>query len=236
MREIVFDTETTGLDPLKGHRVVEIGCVELVNHLSTGKHYQVYLNPERDMPAEASRVHGLTGEFLADKPVFTQIVDDFLEFIGDAPLIAHNAGFDMGFINAELTRSGFKKIDNARAIDTAALARRKFPGAPASLDALCKRFNVDLSGRSLHGALLDSQLLAEVYLALLGGRQTSLAIAPDDARASSTERGNPGAQDCPANATRERRPPRPHAPSEDELAAHDAFLAQIIDPLWKKLS
>ncbi len=231
MREIVFDTETTGLDPLKGHRVVEIGCVELVNHLTTGNHYQVYLNPERDMPAEAARVHGLTGEFLADKPIFTQIVDDFLAFIGDAPLVAHNAGFDMGFINAELTRAGFKKIDNARAIDTAAMARRKFPGAPASLDALCKRFNVDLSGRSLHGALLDAQLLAEVYLGLQGGRQPNLAILTEEK--ISTASGQLQPEDAPS--PREYRSPRPHAPSEDERAAHEAFLAQIKDPLWKRI-
>lgn len=230
MREIVFDTETTGLDPLKGHRVVEIGCVELVNHLTTGKHFHAYLNPERDMPAEAARVHGLTGEFLADKPVFSQIVDDFLEFIGDAPLVAHNAGFDMGFINAELIRTGFRKLDNDRAIDTAAMARKKFPGAPASLDALCKRFSVDLSSRTLHGALLDAQLLAEVYLALKGGRQTSLAILSGP----SQQAGAPQASN-EESSPREYRAPRPHAPSEDERAAHESFLAQIKDPLWKKI-
>lgn len=232
MREIVFDTETTGLDPLKGHRVVEIGCVELVNHLTTGKHFHTYLNPERDMPAEAARVHGLTGEFLSDKPVFTQIVDDFLDFIGDDPLIAHNAGFDMGFINAELIRAGFKRLENSRALDTAAMARKKFPGAPASLDALCKRFSVDLSSRTLHGALLDAQLLAEVYLGLLGGRQTSLAIAPEVSPVLGA-----APQNLPAEpSSREHRAPRPHAPSEDERAAHEAFLAQIKDPLWKRMS
>lgn len=231
MREIVFDTETTGLDPLKGHRVVEIGCVELVNHLTTGKDFHVYLNPERDMPAEAARVHGLTSEFLEDKPIFTQVVDDFLEFIGDAPLVAHNAGFDMGFVNAELIRAGFKKLDDARAIDTAAMARKKFPGAPASLDALCKRFNVDLSSRTLHGALLDAQLLAEVYLNLLGGRQTSLDIAQTPLAASA-----PKPEEVEAQSPREHRAPRAHAPSEDELAAHEAFLAQIKEPLWKRMN
>ncbi len=177
MREIILDTETTGLDPLQGHRIVEIGCVELFNFVPTGKTYQAYINPERTMPTAASAVHGLTDEFLADKPVFSQIVDDFLQFIGDAPLVAHNAPFDMGFVNAELVRHGYKKLADSRATDTVAMARKMFPGAPASLDALCKRFNVDASGRDLHGALLDARLLAEVYLELRGGRQVDLMLA-----------------------------------------------------------
>ncbi|MDR3449334.1 MAG: DNA polymerase III subunit epsilon [Alphaproteobacteria bacterium] len=224
MREIVLDTETTGLDPLQGHRVVEIGCVELLNHISTGKTYHAYLNPERDMPSEAAMVHGLTDEFLADKPIFSQVVDDFLSFIGnDAPLIIHNASFDMNFINAELTRCGFKRLPFDRATDTVLMARKKFPGAPASLDALCKRFGVDLSTRKLHGALLDSQLLAEVYLELLGGRQPDLAIATEVIVEASAQA-----------AAREHRVARAHAASADEIAAHEEFLKSLKEPLWKR--
>jgi len=226
MREIVLDTETTGFDPLQGHRVVEIGCVELFNHIATGKTFHAYLNPERDMPTEAAMVHGLSEEFLADKPVFSQVVDDFLTFIGDAPLVIHNAAFDMNFINAEFTRCGYKRLPMERAIDTVMMARKKFPGAPASLDALCKRFGVDLSIRKLHGALLDSQLLAEVYLELLGGRQPDLAIA-----ATTT---NTAEEEAHLVRTREHRTARAHAPTEVELAAHEAFLTKLKDPLWKR--
>ncbi len=225
MREIVLDTETTGLDPLKGDRIVEIGCVELRNHLTTGMVFQAYFNPERDMPSEAAMVHGLTDEFLADKPVFAEKADDFLAFIGDAPLVIHNAGFDMGFVNAELTRCGFKRLPMDRATDTVAMARKMFPGAPASLDALCKRFGVDASGRKVHGALLDAQLLAEVYLELRGGRQQDLAIS------SITTSIIEEIQAC---AT-ERRTPRTHAASDEEIAAHEAFLAQLKGPLWKRV-
>jgi DNA polymerase-3 subunit epsilon len=223
MREIVLDTETTGFDPLQGHRVAEIGCVELFNHLPTGEVFHAYLNPERDMPTEAAMVHGLTDDFLADKPIFAQRVDDFLTFIGDSPLIIHNAAFDMNFLNAELTRCGYKRLPMDRAVDTVLMARKMFPGAPASLDALCKRFGVDLSTRKLHGALLDSQLLAEVYLELRGGRQPDLAIA-----ATATE--NNAVQARP----RERRAPRAHEASADELAAHETFLATLKEPLWKR--
>jgi DNA polymerase-3 subunit epsilon len=224
MREIIFDTETTGFDPLQGHRVVEIGCVELVNHVPTGRTYQVYLNPERSVPTEASMVHGLTDEFLEDKPLFAEVVDQFLEFIGDAPLVAHNATFDMNFINAELKRTGSPLIPVDRAIDTVAMARKMFPGAPASLDALCKRFGVDASNRQLHGALLDARLLADVYLELRGGRQPDLAIATEIIVEETTvEIGQ-----------RERRAPRAHMPTEDEIKAHEAFLAQIKEPLWKR--
>ena len=223
MREIVLDTETTGLDPLTGHRVAEIGCVELVNHIATGNTFHAYINPERDMPSEAAMIHGLTDEFLADKPVFSQIVDDFLTFIGDAPFVIHNAAFDMNFINAELTRCGYKRLPMERATDTVFMARKKFPGAPASLDALCKRFGVDLSTRKLHGALLDSQLLAEVYLELLGGRQTVLAVTPEVAANEEVVARN-----------REHRAPRPHAPTEDEQAAHEKFVASLKDPMWKR--
>ena len=226
MREIVFDTETTGLDPLSGHRVVEIGCVELFNRVATGKTFHAYLNPNRPVPTEASMVHGLTDEFLADKPMFAEVVDDFLSFISDSPLVAHNASFDMGFINSELTRTGYAALAKERAIDTVLMARKKFPGAPASLDALCKRFNVSLADRKLHGALLDARLLAEVYLELCGGRQPDLAMTATPAQAAT------GAETA-APRQREFRTPRPHLPSEAELHAHEAFLAQIKEPLWK---
>ena len=226
MREIILDTETTGFDPLKGDRVVEIGCVEVYNYVATGRTFHVYLNPGRSMPSEATKVHGLTDEFLANKPMFTEIVEDFLNFIGDDRLVAHNAGFDMNFINAELTRAGFMPLPANRATDTVMMARKKFPGAPASLDALCKRFGVDLSGRQLHGALLDAQLLAEVYLELRGGRQPDLDISKTKNASASSDTVTP--------ITRERRAPRPHAPSDEELAAHEAFLAQLKEPMWKK--
>lgn len=225
MREIIFDTETTGLDPLSGHRVVEIGCVELLNHIPTGKTFHTYLNPQRLVPTEASMVHGLSDEFLADKPVFAEIVDDFLAFIGESVLVAHNASFDLNFINAELTRTGFTTIPKERTIDTVAIARKKFPGAPASLDALCKRFNVNLSGRKLHGALLDARLLADVYLELCGGRQPDLAMVVSTISAGTSE---------VVERRREFRAPRPHALSEEELHAHEGFLAQIKEPLWKR--
>jgi len=180
MREIVLDTETTGMDPFEGDRIVEIGCVELENHLPTGNHYHVYINPERDVPAEVVAVHGLTEEFLKDKPVFAEVYPDFLEFIGDAKLVIHNAAFDMKFINHHLTEMGAAAIPSPRVIDSLTMARQKFPGSPASLDALCKRFQVDNSSRTLHGALLDSEILAEVYLELLGGRQTGLILGDND--------------------------------------------------------
>ncbi|MEO5373371.1 MAG: DNA polymerase III subunit epsilon [Alphaproteobacteria bacterium] len=221
MREIILDTETTGLDPASGHRVVEIGCVELFNHLPTGERWQWYLNPDRDIPPEAFAVHGLSAEFLSGQPRFADIVEAFLEAIGDSMLVIHNADFDMKFLNAELTRSGRSVLPRERAIDTVMLARRRFPGSPASLDALCRRFGIDNANRTLHGALLDSQLLAEVYLELLGGREPGLALAATTAQA----RG-------PAAATREPRPPRPHAPTEEELAAHQVFVAKLKTPMW----
>jgi DNA polymerase-3 subunit epsilon len=226
MREIVFDTETTGFDPLQGHRVVEIGCVELMNHMPTGQTWQTYLNPEREMPAEAAAVHGLKDEFLEKQPLFAEVVDAFLTFVGDAPLVAHNASFDANFINAELTRHGFPIIAKDRFIDTVIMARRMFPGAPASLDALCKRFGVDASNRQLHGALLDSRLLADVYLELRGGRQPDLAIAETAATGGDAALVRP----------REFLEARAHAPLEDELRAHEEFLGKIKDPLWRRKS
>ncbi len=225
-REIVLDTETTGLDPAEGHRLVEIGCVELANHLPTGKTYQVYLNPMRDVPAEAARVHGLTTEFLKDKPLFTEAVGDFLDFIGDAALVIHNAEFDMKFINAELQSAGFKKISMTRVVDTLPMAREKFPGQPANLDALCRRFNIDNSNRKFHGALLDSELLSEVYLELVGGRQHGLGLG--DARAEKRSVA------LNARIKRQTREKRSFAASKEELKAHEELLDNLKDPLWRK--
>ena len=176
MREIVLDTETTGLDPRKGDRVVEIGCVELINHVPTDNEYHVYINPERDMPTAAFEVHGLSEEFLSDKPVFADVAQGFLDFVGDSPLVIHNASFDMGFLNAELKMLGRPILPADRAIDTLMMARKKFPGSPSSLDALCRRYNIDLTVRDKHGALIDSILLARVYLELIGGAQPGLDL------------------------------------------------------------
>ena len=222
MRESILDTETTGLDPASGHRIVEIGCVEAQHHIPTGETYHVYINPERDMPEEAFNVHGLSEEFLSDKPVFAEVVADFLAFIGDAKLVIHNASFDMKFINAELKTLGFPVLPMERSVDTVALARRTFPGAQASLDALCRRFEIDLSRREKHGALLDAELLAEVYLQLRGGRQPDLALA-----------GGPAKSDAgPATVQRQARPARAHAPSPEELAAHAVLVESLNDPSW----
>ena len=220
-REIVLDTETTGLDPHAGHRIVEIACVELINHLPSGRSFRRYVNPERDMPSDAQAVHGLTNEFLATQPVFASIVAEFLEFIGDAKLVIHNAEFDLKFVNAELALLGFPPLVARRAVDTVQLARRKFPGAPASLDALCGRFNVDNSSRTVHGALLDAELLAEVYLELIGGRQATIELV-----------AGPVSTIDVVVTERPVRPARAHAPSAEELAAHLALLQQIKAPLW----
>lgn len=186
MREIVLDTETTGLDPHSGDRIVEIGCVELINHLATGEVFHVYLNPDRDMPVEAFEVHGLSEEFLADKPRFEAIANDFLGFIEEALLVIHNASFDMKFLNAELARIDRPPLSNERVLDTLDIARRKHPGGSNSLDALCRRFGIDNSGRTKHGALLDSELLAEVYLELIGGRQPNLVLVGSEQQTSTT--------------------------------------------------
>lgn len=222
MREIVLDTETTGFKPEEGHRLIEIGCVELVNHLATGNTFHRYLNPERDVPEDAVRVHGLTTEFLADKPLFAAEAAAFVEFIGDAPLVIHNAAFDMNFLNWELRILGYPVMPMSRSVDTLTMARQKFPGAPATLDALCKRFGIDNSSRTYHGALLDAQLLAEVYLELLGGRQAGLALAG----------GPAGSGAASLRIDRPFREPRPHAPTEDELAAHAELLTKLKNPLW----
>jgi DNA polymerase-3 subunit epsilon len=224
MREVVLDTETTGLDPTAGHRLVEIACIELVNHVPTERHFQCYINPERDMPEDAFKVHGLSTAFLGTQPRFIEVASAFLGFVGDSKLVIHNADFDLGFLNAELARAGLPPLDRARAIDTVAMARRKFPGAQASLDALCRRFEIDNSARTLHGALLDAQLLAEVYLELIGGREPGLDLARTAARPAANL----------AMANRPVREPRPHAPSAAELAAHAALLERIKEPLWRR--
>lgn len=229
IREVVLDTETTGMDPADGHRIIEIGCVELLNHLPTGRTFHQYINPEREVDAGAIAVHGIKNEFLKDKPVFAEIVGPFLEFCDGAKLVIHNAEFDIKFLNAELKLLGFPPFKLTEAIDTLLVARKKFPGSPANLDALCRRFNIDLSARDLHGALLDAQLLADVYLELLGGRQHGLGLGQE-------QRGNTaGGQGDVVIRTRKQRlyhEPRPHAPSEDEVAAHSAMLSKLKGSLW----
>jgi len=225
MREIVLDTETTGLDPLRGDRLVEIGCVEIFNRMPTGQSYHVYINPERDMPAEAFAVHGLSTEFLATKPVFTEVVDEFLAFIADAPLVIHNASFDIGFINAELERIKRSSIPKDRLVDTLLLARRKHPGVSNRLDDLCSRYAIDNSHRTKHGALLDAELLAEVYVDLIGARQSQLILADEvgDVRAG-------GYGEMPR---RQRDIPLVPRVTEEERAAHRAFVATLGDkPIW----
>jgi DNA polymerase-3 subunit epsilon len=227
MREIVLDTETTGFEPSEGHRIVEIGAVELLNHMPTGRTYHQYINPERSMPREAFEVHGLGDDFLRDKPVFKAIARDFLAFVGDAQMVIHNAAFDMKFLNAELAQVGLPKLPTTQATDTLAIAKQKFPGSPASLDALCRRFGVDNSSREKHGALLDSELLAEVYLELIGGRQ------PDFALAAVTTQTGPRVVQKVKVAPR----PAPLAPrlTEAEAEAHKAFTAKMGDAaIWAK--
>jgi DNA polymerase-3 subunit epsilon len=224
MREIVLDTETTGLDPASGHRVVEIGCVELINHVASGQVFHRYLNPERDMPDGAFAVHGLSEEFLSKHPLFAEVAEEFLDFIGDSKLVIHNADFDMKFINWELTLVSRPGLPRDRAIDTVQMARKRFPGSPASLDALCRRFGIDNSARDKHGALLDAELLAEVYLELIGGREPALALLASQTSGGAEQR----------ILSREARPPRPHQASAAELAAHEGFIARLTDPLWRK--
>ncbi|WP_316233919.1 DNA polymerase III subunit epsilon [Bradyrhizobium sp. SZCCHNR1098] len=225
MREIVLDTETTGLDALRGDRLVEIGCVEIINRMPTGQVYHRYINPERDMPAEAFAVHGLSSEFLADKPLFHEIVEEFLEFIGDAPLVIHNASFDIGFINAELDRVKRAAIPRDRLVDTLLLARRKHPGVSNRLDDLCSRYAIDNSRRTKHGALLDAELLAEVYVDLVGARQSQLILTQD-----SQEIRIGGAGDT---ARRQREQPLLPRVTDAEREAHRAFIATLGDkPIW----
>ncbi|SDW12536.1 DNA polymerase III subunit epsilon [Roseicitreum antarcticum] len=228
MREIVLDTETTGLDPSDGHRIVEIGAVELLNHTPTGVTYHQYINPERPMPAEAFAVHGLGDEFLAAQPVFSRIADEFLQFLGDARMVIHNAAFDMRFLNAELARVNRPALPAARAFDTLTLARRRFPGSPASLDALCRRFGVNNSAREKHGALLDSEILAEVYLELMGGRQPDFGLTVQK-RSKTAQPEDPD--------WRPQRRTTPLAPrlTEAESAAHQKLVAALgKEPIWAR--
>lgn len=230
MREIVLDTETTGLDPNTGDRIVEIGAIELNGHMPTGNTYHQYIFPERSVPQEAINVHGLDDAFLHDKPVFKKVAQAFIDFIGDSKLVIHNAAFDMKFLNAELKWAGMPTIPWERAVDTLDIARKKFPGSPASLDALCRRYSIDNSARTLHGALLDSEILADVYLELIGGRQPDLVLAPESASTRSVET---------ADNWRPTKRPIPLEPqiSEEEVAAHDALIdAMGGKALWLKLS
>lgn len=234
MREIIFDTETTGLDPKTGDRVVEIGCIEMIGRVETGRSFHAFFNPERDMPPEAERVHGLSAAFLATKPRFSEVVEDLLAFIGDAPLVAHNAGFDFGFLNNELALIGREAISTERMVDTVAIARRKHPGAKLSLDALCTRYGIDRSHRVKHGALLDAELLAQVYVELTGGRQIGLGLVNSGSTADDTApiTANP-AWHRPA-AARLRREPRPHVASPEELERHRDFIAGIANAIWTR--
>jgi DNA polymerase-3 subunit epsilon len=232
LREIALDTETTGLDPASGHRIVEIGCVEMLDNIRTGKVYHVYLNPERDMPAEAERIHGLSAAFLKDKPLFSQARKDFIDFIQDSTLVIHNAGFDMKFINAELQRSGYPAIPMSRALDTVALAKQKFPGQAASLDALCRRFNIDLSMRNYHGALLDAELLADVYLELRGGRQKGLLLDETLHKTAKNEQENHTSEPLVQRSLRDV-PVRIFSASSDEITSHHEFIKKLKKPIWE---
>lgn len=230
MREIVLDTETTGFDPQTGDRIVEIGAVELHGHVPTGNTYHQYINPERAVPEDAIQVHGLTDDFLRDKPVFRKIARDFVDFIGDAKLVIHNAAFDMKFINAELRWVGLPLIPWERAIDTLEMARRKFPGAPASLDALCRRYGIDNSARTLHGALLDSEILADVYLELIGGRQPDFGLTSDATLPGSSAKG----ETWRVTLRPENLPPRI---KKEEADAHAALVSRMGDKaLWNRFS
>jgi DNA polymerase III subunit epsilon len=229
MREIIFDTETTGLNPADGDRIVEIGCIEMINRAETGRHFHAYFNPERPMPFGAEAVHGLTDIFLSDKPRFAERVAELLDFIAEAPLIAHNATFDFGFLNHELGLCGRSAICMSRMVDTLALARSRHPGAKHSLDALCTRFGVDRTHRVKHGALLDAQLLAQVYIELTGGRQIGLGLVDETGAAEL-------AQVAGAVTIREPRVPRPHHPAADELERHRAFVSRLTNPLWARFA
>ena len=224
MREIVLDTETTGLDPKSGHRIVEIGCIELLNHIPSLKSYHQYINPQKDMPEAAFKIHGLSNEFLSSKPIFEEIVDEFLLFIGDSNLIIHNASFDVSFINSELANLKKNFLDPNKIIDTVSLARSKFPGASVSLDALCRRFNVDNSKRDYHGALLDANLLSEVYIELIGGRQQNLALNQEE-----------NVVELESKLENTVKPSRSYKPSIKEQVAHRKFVETLDNPLWVRL-
>lgn len=233
MREVIFDTETTGLDPKTGDRMVEIGCVEMIGRVETGNSYHAYYNPQRDMPAAAEAVHGLSSSFLSAKPLFADTAEELLEFLGDAPLVAHNAGFDFGFLNSELQLIGREPISMDRMVDTVAIARKKHPGAKLSLDALCTRYGIDRSHRVKHGALLDAELLAQVYVELTGGRQIGLELAAD-APVSTPSKKEASRTERRASTDREFRKPRPHAASAAEIERHAEFIAGIEDAAWNR--
>ncbi len=222
-RSVLFDTETTGLDPLTGDRVVEVACIELMNDLPTGREFHRFIDPERDIPEDATRVHGLTRADLLGKPRFAEIAADLCEFLGDSPLVAHNAPFDFGFLDAEFARIGLPPLLRERMVDTLAMAKLRYSGLPNSLDALCRRFAIDLSARTTHNALLDCRLLADVYVELTGGRQRGLSLMAETG----------GATIAVVYAVDAGRVPRPIVPGAAELAAHAAFLARIKDPLWQ---
>jgi DNA polymerase-3 subunit epsilon len=222
-REIVLDTETTGFEPTQGHRLVEIGCLELINHVPSGRIFHTYINPERDVPEDAYGVHGLSYDFLKNHPPFRDIGSLFLEFIEDSPLVIHNAKFDMKFLNAELKNHNWQELSFTRAIDTLMMARQKFPGSPASLDALCKRFGVDNKARDKHGALLDAELLAQVYLELLGGKQPSLSLHFVSEQGETQTDGQ---------KEKKIREPRPHRPTPEEIEDHKKLIASLKSPLW----
>jgi len=225
MREIIFDTETTGVNPAGGDRIVEIGCIEMINRVETGREYHAYFHPERSMPSEAEAVHGLSDRFLSDKPLFADKAQELIDFLGDAPMVAHNAGFDFGFLNRELALCGRDPICLTRMVCTLVIARTRHPGAKHSLDALCSRFGVDRSQRVKHGALLDAQLLAQVYIELTGGRQIGLGLVADvslDSVAATTPVDRP------------LRPARPHFASDEEITRHRAFIARLKQPLWER--
>lgn len=225
MREIIFDTETTGFDPKNGDRMVEIGCIEMMNRVPTGRTFHAYFNPQRSMPAEAEAVHGLSDAFLADKPLFAERAQELLEFIGDSPMVAHNAGFDFAFINAELALCGLGEVVRDRMVDTVAMAKVRHPGAKLSLDALCTRYGIDRSHRTKHGALLDAELLAQVYVELCGGRQIGLALVAETTEIVTEIK-------VLTRKDRIHRQPRPHAATAAELAAHAEFLRSVDTPLW----
>lgn len=223
IRTILFDTETTGLEPELGHRVIEVAALELLNDLPTGRHFHALIHPERDVPEDATRIHGFTLADLIGRPRFAEIVEDLLEFFGDGKLIAHNAPFDFAFLDAEFVRLGKPPLSAARMVDTLALAKERFPGMPNSLDALCRRFDIDLSARTTHNALLDCRLLADVYLELTGGRQRGLTLVTEQAGVELVVYAHTG-----------ERTPRPIVPSAEEIAAHAAFLARLREPVWSR--
>ena len=225
MREIIFDTETTGVNPAGGDRIVEIGCIEMINRVETGREYHAYFHPERSMPSEAEAVHGLSDRFLSDKPLFADKAQELIDFLGDAPMVAHNAGFDFGFLNRELALCGREPICLTRMVCTLVIARTRHPGAKHSLDALCSRFGVDRSQRVKHGALLDAQLLAQVYIELTGGRQIGLGLVADVSSDSVA---------ATAPVDRPLRPARPHFASDEEITRHRAFIARLKQPLWER--